>query len=200
MGNPITDYSPLSKIYPQLEQKDFEVIDCNDICEELIVFSDEWLEAAVRKAMNITDRDITTRDAYLVTDLDCSVPFDYREPRIKSINELSYFTNLKELSFDFQEVSDLSPLKGLTKLERLSFNGNRVSDLSPLAGMNDLKGLACFGNQISDISALKGKTGMQDLTIFGNQITDISPLAGMTDLGMLRMEDNQVSDISVLSE
>jgi internalin A len=200
MGNPVMDFTPLSAIFDQLEEKDFEVISPNDVPEDPITFTDEWLEAAVRRAMNIHDRDITARDAYLLFSLDLSVAFNSPDPRIKSIAGLSYFTNLKELSFDFHEVTDLSPLAGLTKLERLSFNSNRVSDLSPLAGMNNLKGLACFGNQISDISVLAGKTDMVDLTIFSNQITDISPLAGLTKLGMLRMEGNQVSDISVLSE
>ena len=199
MGNPVNDFGPLLSIFDQLEEKDFEVVNPNDVPEEPITFSDEWLEVAVRKAMNIHDRDITTRDAYLLFSLDISSQFDSHEPRIKSIADLSYFTNLKELSFDWHEVTDISPLAGLTKLETLSFNGNRVSDISPLEDMNNLKSLACFNNQISDISVLTGKTGMLGLTIFGNRITDISPLEGMTELGMLRMENNQVSDISVLA-
>jgi internalin A len=199
LGNPISDFSPIKGIYANLESKDFEIISADDIPEEPITFSDESLEAMVRNAMNITDRDITTRDAYLMTSLDLSTAFDSPEPRIKSIDELSYFKNLKVLSFDFQEVSDLSPLSGLTKMERLSFCGNKVSDISVLSEMNSLTGVFFFGNQVSDISPLSGKTDMSDLTIFANQISDISPLAGMTKMGMLRMEDNQITDISVLS-
>jgi internalin A len=199
LGNPVSDFSPLKGIYANLEGKDFEILSADDVPEAPIAFGDKWMEAAVRQAMNITGRDITTRDAYLATSLDLSTPFDSREPRIKSIAELSYFKNLTVLSFDFQEISDISPLSGLTKLEKVSFNGNKVSDISALSGLNKLTHLDFFGNQVTDISALSGKTAMQAMSIFSNEISDISPLAGMTDLNMLRMENNQVSDIKVLS-
>jgi len=175
-GNPITDFSPLKGIYANLEEKDFEILSADDIPEEPITFGDEWLEAAVRKAMNISDRDITTRDAYMATSLDLSTAFDSREPRIKSIAELSYFKNLTVLSFDFQEVSDISPLAGLTKLERLSFSANKVSDISAVSGLHKLTGLNFFGNQVSDISVLSGCTSLRILMLAGNPITDFSPV------------------------
>lgn len=172
---------------------------------EVVVFTDEVLEAKVREAMNKPSGDITLAEAEAVTDLDLSIEPATSLPRIKDISSLKYFTNLTSLylawALDSSDgVVDISVLAGLTKLEALYINSNGVDDISALAGLTNMKDLKMFGNNITDISALSGMTMMQDLWMHGNQITDISALSGMTrSLCRLYLDENQITDVTPLA-
>jgi Leucine-rich repeat (LRR) protein len=198
-GNMITDFSPLKDIYPNLKDADFEILLTDDIPDESIEISDPNLEAALRKAMGITDRPITRKDAYLVQTLQLSQQND-SEDAISDIGALSYFVNLKELYMDGNDVSDLSPIAGLSKLKVLTFEWNEVTDLSPIAGLTQLEQLAAKQNGFSDISALAGLTEMWELVLCTNQISDVSPLAGLINLKALLLAENPITDFSPLND
>jgi internalin A len=172
---------------------------------EVVIFTDEVLEAKVREAMNKPSGDITFAEAEAVTILDLSMEPGVPIPRINDISALKYFTNLTSLNLAWalnssDGVVDISVLAGLTKLEALYINSNGIEDISVLAGLTDMKDLKLFGNNITDISALSGMTMMQDLWMQGNQITDISVLSGMSgDLYRLYLDNNQITDVTPLA-
>lgn len=198
-GNPIKDFSPIKDIYPNLIEKDFEIILADDIPDEPIVIPEPQFEAALRTAMNIHDRPITQKDAYLAQSL---VIHSEKVPgaQFSDISPLSYFVNLTSLDFNSNHISDLTPLRGLTKLKRLRIGVNRIVDISPLAGLAQLESLDLGANQISDISAIAGMTNLWDLTLWNNQITDVSPIANLKNLKQLQLKDNPISDFSPLKD
>ena len=198
-GNTITDYSPLKDIYPNLRQKDFDIIIADDVPDEPIVISDPKLETALRKALGIQDEPITQKDAYQIQSLQLSSE-QHSDTAFSDITALSYFVNLRELYMDGNNISDLSPLSNLTKLKVLTFEWNKVSDISPLAGLTQLEQLAAKQNGFSDLSALAGLTNIWELDIACNQISDVSPLAGLKNLRSLGLRENQISDYSPLKE
>jgi internalin A len=174
-GNGITDFSSIEGIYDNLIEKDFEMIIGDDISDEPLVFADAQFEKALRTAMNIFDRPITQRDAYLAQSL--SINNDKSEgAAFSDISPLSYFVNLTSLEFNANNISDLSPLSGLTKLRSLNVSFNQVTDLRPLSGLIMLEQLRLKNNYITDVSPLAGLTNLWELILSDNQITDYSPL------------------------
>ncbi|MHB0856475.1 MAG: leucine-rich repeat domain-containing protein [Anaerolineae bacterium] len=201
-GNPISDLSLLEGTYGQLEGKDFEILSAESVPDEPIEIADENLLAALQEALDIHDREITQRDAFMVTSLDLSkewVPGDI-PGQISDITPLQYFANLKDLKLTFNALSDIGALSGLVTLESLDIGGNNIGDnLESLSGLTNLKQLSMFGNRTTDISALAGLTNLELLYIHSNQISDISPLANLKNLSELMADDNQISDVSALS-
>lgn len=136
-GNPIADFSPIKDIYPTLTEKDFEILDASNVPDDPIEIAEPQFERALRNAMNIHDRPITMKDAYLTQSL--GLFNEKTEDTILSdITPLKYFVNLTSLEFNANRISDLSPLQGLTKLKSLNVAFNQVKDITPLAGLTQL--------------------------------------------------------------
>ena len=193
--NPIADYTPIRGIYEALQEKDFEAFYADDIPETPLVFADANFEKALREALNIHDRPITTRDAYTVTRLEV-----YREKvegaDFADISPLTAFVNLEEFRVNASSIADLTPLSGLTKLTGLDLGFQKITDLAPLAGLTNLRWLTLRNNQIVDLTPLSGLTKLDSLDICENQVVDLTPLQSLTSLRKLTVEGNQVEDFS----
>jgi len=186
--------------------------------DSVVVFPDQYLEAAVRTRIAKPTGDITTEDMARLTYLETQSLGLYI---IRNLTGLEYATNLYHLGLFQHAVSDLSPLAGLTNLQELILHGNTpIADLSPLAGLtrlgyvdlqqdgiSNISGLAGLDrlpwltlsfNQISDLSPLAGLTGLLHLDLNWNLVSDLRPLAGLRNLGSLDLRGNQISDLSPL--
>ena len=120
------------------------------------------------------------------------------EHDIRSLRGLEYAVNLKFLTIDRSEVSDLTPLAELENLESLSIVRSEVSDLTPLAGLKNLRDLKLRSNRITDLTPLAGLVNLELLLLTQNQIVDLTPLAGLINLRRLQLNHNQIEDISPL--
>ena len=153
---------------------------------------DPYLERAVRENLGIPDTipihpaDMKGLDALIA------------EHDIQRLKGLEHAVNLRGLTIDRSEISDLAPLAGLENLQALRLNYNRITDISPLFGLVNLQRLQLHNNQIVDISPLAGLTGLRDLRMKSNKVVDITPLSGLVNLRYLELQDNQISDISPL--
>jgi Leucine-rich repeat (LRR) protein/GTPase SAR1 family protein len=123
----------------------------------------------------------------------------FNSNQVSDISTLSALTNLTQLNFRSNHVSDISPLSALTNLTQLYFNSNQVSDISPLSALANLTQLYFNSNQVSDISSLSALINLTQLYFRSNQVSDISTLSALTNLTKLNFRSNQVSDISPLS-
>ena len=120
---------------------------------------------------------------------------------ISDVSLLAELTQLRQLTLNYNRISDVSPLAKLTKLEHLELDNNEyIRDVSPLAKLTKLELLWLDGNDIWDVSPLAGLTQLRYLTINNNRISDVSPLAKLTQLEGLWLWGNQISDISPLAE
>ena len=198
-GCPITDYSPVADIYDSLQEKDFEILNADDVPDEPLVFADPAFEKALRTAMNMPEGPITQKDAFMVQSLELYNE-KTEETIFSDISPLAYFVNLKSLIFNANRISDLTPLAGLTKLTRLEIGWNQIADISPLAGMTQMEQLVLKNNQITDISALAGMTNLIQLWISDNQIANVSALSYMTKLTSLQLANNPIADYSPLAD
>ncbi|MCL2376171.1 MAG: leucine-rich repeat domain-containing protein [Defluviitaleaceae bacterium] len=112
---------------------------------------------------------------------------------------LQQMVNLRQLTLNNNQISNLEPLAGLTNLQALHMNNNRISDISPLSNLVGLEVLHLDINQISNLSPISGLTNLRVLWLGSNQISNLAPLSGLTNLTDLWLQDNQISSISSLS-
>lgn len=124
-----------------------------------------------------------------------------KEEGTKSLNkvDIQKIFELKNLSCNDQNLSDLAPLKRLTNLTRLHCEHNQITDLSPLSGVISLKTLHCDHNQISSLEGLETLEHLSWLYCHNNQISDLIPLANLKNLKVLHCEHNQITDLSAIS-
>ena len=117
---------------------------------------------------------------------------------IKNLTGLEFATNLIELEFGQNQISDVTPLENLTNLTHLSLGINQISDVTPLKNLTNLTHLSLGINQISDVTPLKNLTNLIELDLLSNKISDVTPLENLTKLTHLSLRDNQISDASPL--
>jgi Leucine Rich repeats (2 copies) len=107
---------------------------------------------------------------------------------------------IRELDFEDQELSDLTPLAHLTALETLGVENTRVSDIAPLAQLSALKLFSVSGTQVSDIAPLARLSALQHLFLRNTQVNDIAPLAQFSALKSLSLSFTQLNDIAPLAQ
>ncbi len=107
---------------------------------------------------------------------------------------------VRELGFNTDDVTDISPVRGLTRLRALKCSGfgdrnSPLTDLSPLSGL-PLRTLVLAKGELFDLSPLRG-VPLTEFSCYGTRVTDISPLKGMK-LRVLNCDGIHVSDLSPL--
>lgn len=157
-----------------------------------VIWDDDSLEAAMREATNITDRDIMHSDVENITELRLS------GWGISNISALSEMSNLSYLDLSDNVISDIEALSDLDYLEWLSLEGNAVVSIEPLSHLTRLKQLYLNDMSIKDISPISGLTNLRTLELRNNQISDISPLSQLSSLEILDLQVNQISDLTPL--
>jgi serine/threonine protein kinase/Leucine-rich repeat (LRR) protein len=107
---------------------------------------------------------------------------------------------VRELAFNTDDVTDLSPLRVLSRLRALRCSGfgdrnSPLTDLSPLSGL-PLRTLVLAKGELFDLSPLRGMA-LTEFSCYGTRVTDLSPLEGMK-LRVLNLDSLRVSDLSPL--
>ena len=128
----------------------------------------------------------------------CETTDDTFVSSIKNLTGLEFATNLIELEFSKNQISDVTPLKNLINLTHLSLGINQISDVTPLKNLINLTHLSLGINQISDVTPLKNLKNLIELDLLSNRISDVTPLKNLTKLTHLSLRDNQISDVTPL--
>ena len=107
---------------------------------------------------------------------------------------------VRELAFNTDDVTDISPVRALTRLRALKCSGfgdrnSPLTDLSPLSGL-PLRTLVLAKGELFDLSPLRGMP-LTEFSCYGTRVTDLSPLEGMK-LRVLNCDSIRVSDLSPL--
>ncbi len=107
---------------------------------------------------------------------------------------------VRELAFNTDDVTDLSPLRVLSRLRAVRCTGfgdrnSPLTDLSPLSGL-PLRTLTLTKGELFDLSPLRGMP-LTEFKCYGTRVNDLSPLQGM-NLRILNCDGLHVSDLSPL--
>jgi uncharacterized repeat protein (TIGR01451 family) len=154
-----------------------------EISGELVQIEDPGLEAAIKKQLGLTHRDLYESDMLMLTYLNA----DYNQ--IESLEGIQYATNLTTLNVSFNRISDLEPLSDLTSLTYLSLWDNEINDISPLSKLINLNDLDLEANQVADLSPLENLMELDWLYLAGNPATNLEPLRNLTQLSYLNLYD-----------
>ena len=113
----------------------------------------------------------------------------------KGVPLLANLTELRMLSLNANQISNIKPLTSLTKLERLWLEDNKIRDVSPLAGLVNLEVLKLIGNPVKDLSPLVSLTKLSDVDVeipriaMPNAMDPAANTAGAQDTGPLALGD-----------
>ncbi|BDR52275.1 hypothetical protein KIM372_01820 [Bombiscardovia nodaiensis] len=124
-----------------------------------------------------------------------------KSKNIVSVEGLQYFTKLKNLSLDGNQITDLSPLTNMPELSILYASGNPIVSLGTLSNPN-LTELALQDCTLMNVSSIawSNLTKLQQLNLGSNQITDLSPLDPVHSLTGLSASGNQISNLGQLND
>jgi serine/threonine protein kinase len=107
---------------------------------------------------------------------------------------------VRELAFNTDDVTDLSPVRALGRLRAIKCSGfgdrnSPLTDLSPLSGL-PLRSLVLAKGELFDLSPLQGMP-LTEFKCYGTRVNDLSALSGM-NLRILNCDGLHVSDLSPL--
>jgi Leucine-rich repeat (LRR) protein len=139
--------------------------------DKVVTFPDKNLEKAIRRAIGKPEGPIYAADLKKLTEFDAS------DMDIIELTGLEYCTNLRDLEFEANQISDVSALSRLTNLELLGLGYNRISDVSALSRLTNLELLDLGANQISNIKPLVENPGLSEgdlLDLAGNPLSSTS--------------------------
>ncbi|GMF32191.1 unnamed protein product [Phytophthora fragariaefolia] len=118
---------------------------------------------------------------------------DLSSCRIREIGSIpgEIFSNVREINFENNQITDISGLDALPKLRILNLNRNRIEKLLPSSLSNDFT--------IPDASDGGGKgilacQNLEQLHLAYNQITDMTTL-GLQFLDSLKLSNNRLTDL-----
>ena len=141
----------------------------------------------------VTNRDIQT----IVQERKCTY-LSIRECAIsdEALDEFGDLTEIVSLTIEScTGLSNLDFLAALTNLRSLTINDCEITDISALGNLSGLERLSLQGNQISNISVLAFIEELQVLDLSQNQITDLTPLSTQTGLTECNVSDNQLQSL-----
>ncbi|OAT81614.1 hypothetical protein A6P54_12635 [Bacillus sp. MKU004] len=154
-----------------------------EISGELVQIEDPGLEAAIKKQLGLSHRDLYESDMLLLMYLNAD------SNQIESLEGIQYAANLTSLNVSFNRISDIGPLSDLTSLTSLSLWDNEINDISPLAKLINLSDLDLEANQVTDLSPLENLMKLDWLYLTGNPASDLEPLRNLTQLSYLNLYD-----------
>ncbi len=161
--------------------------------DAVFTFPDTGLESAIAAELGKPGQEIYKSELLGILELRAD------SMGISDLTGLEHCLNIRVLSLEHNQITDVGPIAGLNRLEDMNLARNQIGDIDTLAGLTKLWRLHLKENQISSIGALSGLTNLQFLFCSSNPFSDIEPLAGLTKMIYLELMSNQISDIGPLA-
>ena len=165
-------------------------------------FKDDKMEAIIRANLKKSTGTVLYKDLATLSKLTDKLSSISSSSKIKSLEDLSAMTNLKELSLDGEtSIGDFAILQTMTSLTSLSLTNCNISNsvANTVFTLKNITDLNLSGNGISDISKIVSLGGLTSLDVSNNLITDLSTLSGVSSLTTLKAANNKITSLSSLS-
>ena len=160
------------------------------IQDHVIDWQNPELEMAVRKEINIYDREIWLRDVWNITGLSVVGI----KGNLEALGELK---NLKNLFLFLQDTTDLSVLAELQNLMEFGFWSYATQDIGVLADLPNLKKFWFGADDIRNIDAIGCLSRLESLDIYGvDSLQDFSFLANLDNLSSLLLYTDGIKDLT----
>jgi len=119
---------------------------------------------------------------------------------IRDISDLALLKNAKEIAFEANQVTDISPLYGIKSLERLTLNCNPIGSIEGIDALQNLKEVTLVGTEVYDISPLFQIPSMEYISFEDTYVNSIEGIGNCKRLMGLRTGNSNLTDISPLNE
>jgi Leucine-rich repeat (LRR) protein len=113
---------------------------------------------------------------------------------------LEKLTQLKELTFGNNQLTDVKGLKKLTQLKVLVLYDNKLTNVKGLEKLTHLTELWLDGNKLTNVKGLENLTQLKYLYLDDNKLTDVKGLEKLTQLTYLRVDRSQLTDVKGLKK
>ena len=124
---------------------------------------------------------------------------DLKSKKLKEINCISNYEDVRELDLRWNEISDLKPLENLKKLEILKINFNQIEDITPLFNLENLRELWVHNNKIKSVNGISKLKKLEHLDISFNPvyfaINEISELKNLKRLEVRNIPEMMIAAI-----
>jgi len=107
---------------------------------------------------------------------------------IEDLSSMEIFTELYNLSLNYNQISDLEPISSLYSLRILWLSDNQIQNVDPLESLDSLQYLYLSNNYIENIRSLAELTNLKRLDIKGNPI-DTS--TGSLDSAVIKLMESR---------
>lgn len=91
-------------------------------------------------------------------------------------DDLKYFTNLKELAIDVQNVTSLEGIENLP-LKKISVSINNLEDVKPLTRIETLEYVRISNNPIKSLEGFENLSNMKSLNLSDTKVDNLEPIA-----------------------
>lgn len=120
---------------------------------------------------------------------------------IQDLSGIEAFSNkgITWIFLDWNEITDLSPLRGFNDLEKISFSGNNLSDISVLGNLKNLENITAINNKIENIDVLSN-LDMKYICLDGNNISNINVVSNWTNLVDMSFANNIIENVPDFSK
>ena len=153
----------------------------------VIHFNDENFENEVKRSYGITTNDVTYGDVKNRTNLVVI------SKRITNMDEIIYFTSLKELDCQENQLTSLD-ISQNTRLTNLSCYNNQLTSLD-ISQNTRLTNLSCSNNQLTSLD-ISQNTRLTYLWCYNNQLTSLD-ISQNTRLTNLSCSNNQLTSLDI---
>ena len=161
--------------------------------------SDEQLKSIDFEALEVDDLRLSgnknLKDLSLLAPLsDTLTALSIDDTSVTSIEAVSGFTKLKELSICNLKLSNLNPLSELVYLTKLFADGNNLSSLAGLENTSLLSSVSLCRNNLSDVSALANSAKeLMHVRLDDNALATLGSLSACTNIRTLSADNNELN-------
>ena len=121
--------------------------------------------------------------------------------RIVSLKGLENTSILSEVFLDNNLLTDISEISdSYQNLKKISVNQNQLSDLSAIKLAENLESLFADGNQIKHLAELEEKKKLQELSVRNNKLESLDGIEQCEALEYMNFSNNNIQNIEVLDE
>jgi Leucine-rich repeat (LRR) protein len=157
---------------------------------------DEWRQE-FRKHLTLAEpatevqlHQLVKRDTIIVKD----------NSRIKDLNPIAEFHEIRHLEFTNTAVSDLTPIENIKTLKTLKFFKNPIKDLNPIKSMTELTSLDFENTGVSDLEPLKELKSLEYIKCSGTPVKDLKYLAHHENLTFLDCSSTGINNLKPLEK
>ena len=181
-------------------------VDCQEYCEEIIVFNNENelnnLKLCFEELNDMMERDQFDNDNRSIywkfDEFSCQHlrNLTLSNVKLKNINFIKHCSLLKSLNISFNQIRDIRPIENMTQLVVLDMSHNKIINVEHVKGLSQLEILRCHKNYIQSIESFNSLLELQELWMSNNEVnwTEFIHFSKLQNLSHIVLEKNTCDD------